>query len=244
MNRPLLAVLTASCAIAFSHAAEVPKVLSVLPEGKLVKGATIAVVPPKELDKYLEIVEVAARENPEWFAEHSKKSAPGVPLPYDEKLGLTKEQYDDYLAIWAKREFRAVEPIILQLKPTDDGMWKITTAGGAHSISTLKYDPKKDVIVSPNGEMERLEDVKAEKDSILGAWEGHEWRFQEESSLGKTKENFAIGKTSDGVYGMLVYRMQEVSAEGTPLYDNSIVIRFPLGDAGLLNEEELQKPAR
>ncbi|MBB5352295.1 hypothetical protein HNR46_002538 [Haloferula luteola] len=242
MNRSFPAVFAVLCASAFAQAAEVPEVLRVLPEGKLVKGATIAVVPPKELDKYLDIVETAARKNPEWFAEHSKKSAPGVPLPYHENLGLTKKEYEEYLAIWATREFRAVEPIVLRLTTTDDGMWKITTAGGAFPISTLKYDPKKDVMVSPNGELERLEDVAAEKDSILGAWTGHEWRFQEETSLGKTKENFAIGQTADGVYGMLVYRIQEVSAEGTPLYDNSIVIRFPLGEAGILKQEELQAP--
>lgn len=242
MKRLLPSILAALVATTSARAAEVPKVLNVLPADKLVKGATIAVVPPKELDKYLEIVEAAARKDPEWFAEHSKKSAPGVPLPFDEKLGLTKKQYDEYLSIWATREFRAVEPIVLQLKSDRDGMWKITTAGGAPSISTLRYDPKKDVFISPNGTMERLEDVKAAKDSILGAWEGHEWRFKEETSLGNTKENFAIGKTSDGSFGMLVYRMQEISSEGTPLYDNSLVIRFPLGEAGILKPEEMQAP--
>ena len=221
--------------------AEVPKVLSVLPEGKLVKAATVQVVPPAELDAYLAKVEAAAKKDPEWFNEHSKKSPPGVPLPYDPKLGLTQEEYDEYLKIWERREFKPVEPVVLQLKKSADGMWAITTAGGALPISTLKYDPEKDVFVSPNGEMKRLEDVKAEKHSILGAWEGHEWKFEEENSLGKTKENFAVGKSGDGKFGMLVYRMQEVSSEGTPLYDKSLVIRFTLGEEGILKPEDLKR---
>ena len=57
---------------------------------------------------------------------------------------------------------------------------------------------------------------------------GPEWKFQEETSLGKTKENFAIGKMADGKTGLLVYRMQEVSSTGRLLYDKSLVVRFGL----------------
>lgn len=236
--RPCLAALVVSAA---AVQAEVPKVLSVLPDGKLVKAATIQVVPPAELEPYLAKVEAAAKKDPEWFNEHSKKSAPGVPLPFDPKLGLTKEEYDEYIRIWEKREFKPVEPIVLQLKKSPDGTWAITTAGGAFAIATLKYDPAKDIFISPNGEMKRLEDVKAEKHSILGAWEGAEWKFEEENTLGKIKENFAIGKTTDGKFGMLVYRMQEVSSEGTPLYDKSLVIRFTMGEAGWLKPEDMKR---
>ncbi len=227
------AVLSLAC----FAGAEVPKTLDYLPEGKLVKGATTVVVPPAELDKYVAMVEQAAQKDPDWFAEHSKKASPGVPLPYDPKLGLTEEQYKEYLDLWSKREFKSVDPVILQLKKAGDGRWNINAAvpgGGSSPISTLKYDPEKDIFVSPNGTLERLDDVDADKNSILGAWTGHEWKLEEETSLGKTKENFAIGKTGDGKFGLLIYRMQEVSSEGTRLYDKSLVIRYPMGEAGIL----------
>jgi len=213
---------------------EVPEVLSYLPQGELVKAATTAVVPPAGIEKYVAMVEEAAKQDPQWFEEHSQKAAPGVPLPYDPKLGLTREEYDAYLEMWDQREFKAVEPVVIQLKQDKNGHWSISTAGGAHPISTLRYDPEKDVFISPNGTMERLEDVEADKRSILGEWTGHEWKFEEETSLGKTKENFAIGKTGDGAFGLLVYRMQEVTSEGTPVYDKSLVLRFPMGEAGIL----------
>lgn len=231
----------AAALVSVSYAEEVPKVLAYLPKDKFVKGATTMVVPPKELDPYVAIVEKAARENPEWFKEHSKNSAPGIPLPYDPKLGLTEEQYKEYLEIWAKREFKPVEPVVLQLKEAGEGSWAINTVGGAHPITTLKYHSKKDVFVSPNGSLERLDDVDADKHSILGAWTGHEWKFAEETDFGSTKENFAIGKTGDGKFGLLVYRMQEVSSEGTRLYDKSLVIRFPMGEAGIMKPEEFPR---
>jgi hypothetical protein len=235
----LLAMI--SMATATVHAAEAPAALDFLPVGELVKGATTVVVPPPEIEKYVAIVEEAARGNPEWFREHAAKAAPGVPLPYDPKLGLSEEQYAEYLALWAKREFKPVDPVILQLKEGSDGRWAINAAvpgGGSSPISTLKYHPDKDVFVSPNGELKRLEDVKSDKESILGEWSGHEWRFEEETSLGATKENFAIGKTGDGKFGVLIYRMQETTSEGTRLYDKSVVIRYPMGEAGILKAAE------
>lgn len=227
-------------------AAEVPEVLALLPEGELVKGATSVVVPPPEIEKYLALVQAAAQKDPAWFSEHARNTPPGEPLPFDPKLGLSQEEYDDYLELWAKREFKAVEPVILSLRQDSQEKWLINGSAGPGTslpISTLKYDPVEDVWISPNGTLARLEDVKADKNSILGEWTGHEWRFEEENSLGKTKENFALGQTADEVYGLLIYRMQEVSSEGTQLFDKSLVIRFPLGEAGIL-KEPAQLPAQ
>ncbi len=82
--------------------------------------------------------------------------------------------------------------------------------------------------------LERLEDIKAEASSILGAWSGYEWRFEEETGLGKTKENFAIGRYNEKSFGLVVYRVQEISSEGRRLLDKSLVIIFALGEAGHL----------
>lgn len=235
----VLAALVAPAAFA----ADVPKPIAFMPAGEFVKGAITVVVPPEALEKYVAKVDAAALSDPEWFKEQSKKAGPGVPLPYDPKIGLTETEYEEYLKLWDEREFKAVEAVILQLKQQGDGKWGITAAmgnkegAGSLPISTLKYDAEKDIFLSPNGTLERLEDVKADKRSILGEWSGSEWKFEEETSLGKTKENFAIGKTGDGKFGLIVYRIQEVSSLGSSLYDKSLVIRFPMGEAGILKPQ-------
>lgn len=227
-----------------AFAAEPPKVLSeFLPANALVKAEIVVVVPPPEIDKYVSKVEESARKDPKWFAEHSKASKPGVPLPFDEKLGLTKEEYDEYLKIWGKREFKPVEPAVLQLKEGKDGSWTIGAAGSASIISLLKYDPATDLFKSLNGDLKRLDDVNADANSTLGAWTGHEWKYEAEDGLSTTKENIAIGKTGDGKYGLIVYRMQEVSSAGTHLMDKGMVVRFLLGEAGLLKEKDKGGPA-
>jgi hypothetical protein len=151
-----------------------------------------------------------------------------VPLPYDERLGLTKEEYTGYLALWDKREFKAKEEVMLLLRQSPGGTWSLTSTGGASTFSTLRYAPKDGVFRSPNGDLKRIDDIKADSTSVLGEWTGKEWKFEEETSLGKTKENFAIGRFTDQPFGLIVYRAQELSTEGTRLLDKSLVVRIPI----------------
>jgi hypothetical protein len=117
-----------------------------------------------------------------------------------------------------------------------------TATGAAGAISTLRYHPEEDVFRSPNGELARIDDIDAEPQSILGAWTGHEWKFEEETGLGKTKENFALGRMAGGRFGLVVYRMQELSSEGTRLLDRSVVIRFPLQTPAPVKVTPRKKP--
>lgn len=222
--------LAAVALISSLAAAEVPKAFDgLLAQDTPVKGQIGVIMPPPEIDKFIVKVEAAARKDPKWFKEFSTSNKPGAPLPYDAKLGLTQAEYDEYLVLWNKRAFKPMEEVLLLLRQSSTGTWAITSTGSAALISTLRYEPKTDSFRSPNGEMKRIEDVKADATSILGEWTGQEWKFDEETGLGKTKENFALGRLADKKYGILVYRAQEMSSEGTRLLDKSLVIRFPLG---------------
>jgi len=229
--------------LAVACTAEVPKAFQGLfKKDELIKAELIVVIPPKEIEKYVAKVEDAAAKDPDWFDAYSKEAVPGVPLPYHEKLALTKEEYADYIALWAKREYRPMARLVLQLREPRAGEWIISATGEGSAISTLRYVAAKDVFESPNGTLARIEDIDAAEQSILGKWSGSEWKFLEETSLGTTKENLAIGKSGDGKFGLLVYRMQEVSSQGTRLYDKSMVIRFSAG-SGAKPAESAAKPA-
>lgn len=199
-----------------------------LPVEEFVKGSAGMVIPPDEIEPYVVKVEEAALKEPEWFHEYSKKSAPGVPLPYHENLGLTKEEYQAYREQWDKREFEEIQPVALRLEKAEDGNWMIRATGPGFPISSLRYDLEKNQLSSPNGVMQQIDDIKADKDSILGAWNGQEWKHESETSISKTRENFAIGKIVGLDKGYLVYRIQEVSSTGRKLYDRRIIIQFPI----------------
>jgi len=198
---------------------------------KPIKGQIGLITPPQDMDKFVAKVAAAARKDPEWYKQYLAKNPPGAPLPFDEKLGLTKEEYAEYLKLWGQREFKASEEVLLLLRESSPDAWIITATGSASTISTLRYHPATDTFRSPNGKLVRIEDIDASPDSILGAWKGREWRYEEETSLGKTKENIALGRAADGKHGLLVYRVQELSDAGTRLLDKSLIVRFPLPKA-------------
>lgn len=230
---PLIAVSL----VASLSAAEVPKIfVGLFAQDVPVKGHIGVVLPPIEIDKYIAKVEAAARKDPKWFREYSAGSKPGLPLPYDERLGLTKTEYEEYLALWDKRAFKEGEEVLLMLRETSENSWSVTATGSASTFTTLRFSPKSGDFHSPNGELKRIADINADASSILGAWKGMEWKFEEETSLGKTKENFALGRLADGKFGLIVYRAQELSSVGTPLLDKSIVVRFPVSKPGAPTE--------
>ncbi|MES2661150.1 MAG: hypothetical protein V4689_21190 [Verrucomicrobiota bacterium] len=228
--------------VASLSAAEVPKIFAGLFQQDIpVKGQIGVVLPPPEIDKFVAKVETAARKDAKWFREFSGSAKPGAPLPFDERLGLTKAEYDEYLALWNKREFKPLTEVMLLLRQGPGETWSINSTGEASTFSTLRYNGKDDIFRSPNGDMKRIEDIKADSSSILGEWTGMEWKFEEETGLGKTKENFALGRLAGDKYGLIVYRAQELSSEGTRLLDKSLVVRFPLGKAPVVPKET--KPA-
>lgn len=226
------APLVAVSLVASLSAAEVPKIFAgYFAQDVPVKGQIGIVMPPPEIDKFVAKVEANARKDPKWFKEFSATAKPGTPLPYDERLGLTKAEYDEYLALWNKRDFKAIAEVMLLLRQGPGDTWSINSTGDASIFSTIRYVAKDDVFRSPNGEMKRIDDIKADSSSILGEWTGMEWKFEEETGLGKTKENLAIGQLAGNKFGLIVYRAQELSSEGTRLLDKSLVVRFPLGKA-------------
>ena len=225
--------LVATLCLPLLRAEEVPEIFKGLFEKDIPVRAQIGtVIPPADIDKHIAKVESAAKRDPEWFKTYSTTAAPGTPLPYHEKLGLTRAEYDDYIALWRQREFRALEEVMLLLRKSTGDTWTVTATGEAGAISTLRFNPESGNFRSPNGELVRIEDIKAEADSILGEWSGPEWRFEEETLFGTTKENIAFGRYADGKSGLIVYRIQEVSTEGTRLMDRSLIIRYALGEAG------------
>ena len=216
----------------FTHAQEAPALFKgLLKLDTPVRAEAVLVLPPPEIEKYIAKVEAAQKKDPKWFAEYSKESKPGVPLPFHEKIGLTKEEYDEYLVLWGKREYKVAQEVTLMLRKGIEDRWNIIASGAATPISSLRYSAKEDNWKSTNGVMTRLPDIKADPMTILGEWSGKEWRFEEETSLSKLKENFAIGLTADGKYHLLVYQARETTALGTRLLDKNLVLRIPVAAA-------------
>ncbi len=193
---------------------------------KTVKGDIVTVVPPEEIHNYLKKVDEASRKDPAWFEEHSKKARPGVPLPYDPKLGLSEAEYAEYLKLWDSRKFVSQAKVTIMLNDLGEDVWQLSVSGPGMPIRLLRYNAKDDAWKSSNGALKRIKDINADERSILGGWRGKEWKMEKEDTFVKAKENIAIGRDTKGKYGLIVYRYQEVDGAGRRVFDESMVIRF------------------
>ncbi len=222
----MVAALMLASARMSTAASKTPAILApYLVKDKAVSGEVGLIVPPKEINKYIAKVQEAAKAKPEWHKEYAKHAKPGIPLPWHKNLGLTKEEYAEYLRLWDLRKFKVLQNVVIRLEEPKPGEWMIRVSGVGMTISLLRYHPETDVFKSPNGILKRIEDIDAPERSILGAWKGKEWRYVKETEFVSTKENFAIGRFKDGKHCVLIYRLQEDTGKYR-LADKSLVIRF------------------
>ncbi len=207
-----------------------PKVFSdYLDKDVIVKGEVVKMEFPKEFFKFKTLLEKAEANDPKWFKEHLLKSGADNPIPdFDTKLGITQAEYDNYIKLWEKRQYKRVEDgqVELMLVEQAPSEWVVNVSGKGMPISLIKYFEKSDTFKTFNGVMKRIEDIKMAPTSVYQEWSGHEWRYFNEGPLVKTKENFAIGRTGDTRYGIMIYSLQELSSEGLILADELLMIRF------------------
>lgn len=206
--------------------AKAPQPLSrYLEEDKKTPAEIVVIIYPKEIQPYLLKVQAAAQNNPQWYIQYVKKSDPTMPLTWDEKMGLTKKEYETYLALWNKKRFEIVQKILLRLEKKENNTWMIRVSGAGMPISLLRYTPSSDTFRSPNGTLKRIDDIQAKPQSILGAWQGLEWQFEESDTSIATRENIAIGRFQQSQDCLLIYRLQAISRT-IPLENKTLLIRF------------------
>ncbi len=215
-------------------AAEPPaKLTNFFDANKEVRGEIVKVDMPGEFMEYRALLAKAEAKDPEWFKKHQEKAgAETLLLPYDAKLGFSKEDHEKYSKLYDQRKFKRVEggEVSLMLTENSDGEWTINVFAKRKGVTTpfsaLSYIAKDDSFKSMNGTLVKIDDIKSPKNSVYGEWNGHEWRYFKDGSMVKTKENLALGRTGDKRYGILVHSLQEVSSRGSLLADNLIIIRF------------------
>ncbi len=223
----LLALLFFCLSAPLSHAgSETPPLLaSYFKKNETIKGEVGAMIPPEKMKKYITKVRAAAQADEAWFRKFENDAPSGLPLPWHEKLGLTKEDYADYLKLWGEREFQVIHQVTLKLEEAKEGEWMIRVSGAGMPVTLLRFIMKEGHFRSPNGVMKRIEDINAAPESVLGGWKGQEWRYVNTTDFISTRENIALGKLVDEKHCLLVYRFQEETA-GRRLADRSMVIRF------------------
>lgn len=231
--RNLALALMIPALVSSLFAAEKPEIISeYLPVGKMVEASAVSVVLDESLQPFMEKIDrVFATLPDEVKKELVSQIVPGQPVPYDERLGWTKDEYDKYLECWSKKQVQEVAPVAVGVFPAAErGIWNLAALAqqGPLPMSTLKYDSNAKSWISPNGTLPLKGDVSYDDLNVYGAWSGKEWTLENKTILSTLTETVIVGKTKDGKYAYFVYNMSEKNPDNLPIANQSIVLRIPM----------------
>ena len=186
-------------------AAEKPEIVDeYLPVGKMAEAAAVSVVLDESLQPFMEKIDGVFASLP----DKDKKElvgqiVPGQPVPYDERLGWTKDEYAKYLECWKLKQVQEVAPVALGIFASGErNIWDLAAVAqqGPLPMSTLKYDSSTKSWISPNGTLTLKGDVSYDELNVYGAWSGKEWTMEKKTILSTLTETIIAGKTKDGKY--------------------------------------------
>lgn len=237
-----------------AFAASTPGIMSeYLPVGNLIQGRVVQPHIDPAIAPYLQKVDEkfkALSEDVRAAMLVDREKNPESPLPYDERLWDSKDEYNAYKAIWDKREIKPADVVAMGLNPSGEpNVWYLNSGVIDQKdkqlkpllLTALKYDSKNNEWLSNNGALKSRGEVTRSADSVFGAAKGHEWRLETSDSLVKLQESVIFTKSIDGKYVYAYYNMNESSAvTGTQLAKGAFVLRFavqsgtnpPIGGAG------------
>ena len=213
-------------------AAEKPEIVDeYLPVGKMAEAAAVSVVLDESLQPFMEKIDGVFASLP----DKDKKElvgqiVPGQPVPYDERLGWTKDEYAKYLECWKLKQVQEVAPVALGhgFQGQFPGRQAAVAQQGPLPMSTLKYDSSTKSWISPNGTLTLKGDVSYDELNVYGAWSGKEWTMEKKTILSTLTETIIAGKTKDGKYAYFVYNMSEKNPDNVAIANQSIVLRVPV----------------
>lgn len=225
-------ISVAAALIAPAFAQDKPAVIGeYLPVGTLAKGNAVRVQFDEALPTFLKKFDEAVAKLPQDEQMALKKTLkPGYPIPFDARLGCTREEYDQYLACFRKKQVVPAEEVAVGIEATETPkVWKLasTNGQGPLHISALSYNAEKDTWESNNGTLVRKPDLTFEKDYNFGAWKGQEWTLEKKDGLSQFAEQILMGKTEDGKSVYVVYNMLEATTAGKMIANVSYVLMFP-----------------
>jgi hypothetical protein len=160
-----------------------------------------------------EQMQAAVRKDREWFMDYvmtHAKSAPGKPLPYDQRLGLTPEEYAELLMLGDQKFL--VKNGTAELAVTSDGH-RVSIDGGTAlpELHGVHLDIDTDKVTTPFGETTTHKTIKAsDGQELTGPWNGLQWKLEKGSE--RTSEvtivRLCLGRLVKSSRGITYYEVK------------------------------------
>lgn len=186
-------------------------VRALLPAGTLRMDA-MDLAPSPRMAELAARLQAAIQRNPEWFQEQVRRARPGEPLPYDERLGLTRAEYDEYQRLAAGMGLRKVAEAPLTVRA--EGSRLVFDGGaGLADLTGVAIDLQADRLLTPLGDAGGSREVHNDGEgAAMGAWDGRTWSLEEVSPDGRDGKvvSLSVGRLRESGRGVLYWQARQV----------------------------------
>lgn len=199
---------------------------SYMPKSDKVTGSVMKLSISQEYMDIAQKLQKAIQANQAWFMEYSKAAKPDAPLPYDEKMGITKEEYQKLID--ADKNVKLVEEKKIDIAFTKmaDGKIKITTTPTS-PIDKIIIDEKVGVTTDHGLLKDATVVNNQDKNSVTGPWKGMQWKTESMNEAKKEAKSikFAIGALENQDQNIVYYDVLDMGNGKKEQY--SYIIFYP-----------------
>ena len=192
---------------------DVQDVSSILAPGALVVERLETYTPPRFLLLSSKL-QSAAQRNPTWFRAQAAMAKPGEPLPYDERLGVTRDEYTEFLQLVDSMALKPVGTDTILVTPTASG-WRFEQGTTLPELRGIEIDSARGVAITPYGELSAASPITASPEQrMTGPWSASRWQRQDLDGTGTagTVASLAIGRLVESGQPILYYTAKKLVA--------------------------------
>jgi hypothetical protein len=206
-------------------ASEIEKLL---PAGA-VTADVVSVVTEPRYDELVQKMRASLAKDPAWWEEYRKKADAHGIVPWDPKMGITKPEYDEMLALAMKLHLSRVGSTTLTFKRGASGEITVDGGAGAPELTGVQISRDRKTVGGTYGAMENRQDVhQTDTAAPSGVWNGVQWTgmMRDEKSGDARLAMLALGRMKPSNHGLLFLNVREV-AGGKPS-EKSRIVTYPL----------------
>lgn len=157
---------------------------------------------PPDIQDITRRFQKAMAENKEWAQEYiSKNYREGEGVPYNEKFGISKEEYQKIKDIEKSRPTIAVKSSVpIKVNRTINSITFTTAHDEIKFIELLKIDLKNQTMSFNNDTIPFTNEINAPASTPFGEWHGYAWK----------KETSNLGENDDLKFDKLISKIVEI----------------------------------
>jgi hypothetical protein len=189
-----------------------------LPKSGVISGRVMELVASAELVRISEKMQRAVQKDAAWFKSYVAKAKNGEPLPYHQRLGVTKAEYDGILH--AKMLLQEKSSVSIKFTTNAQGNLEFAADGAASALTGVKLPAGQKYAETSYGNLATFSEIaQDDPDSATGRWKGVQWK-RDDSIPAVT---LAVGRRESGG-GILYYNV--TASAGSP--DQTLIVFYPL----------------